>query len=184
MVKAKVEIVGIKQLEDVLTKLPKDLEQRNVLRSAIRTAGKPLAQELKDNLIAANETMGSPNVDLSDQILVKALSKRKTWRAGYMYGWDVKKAMTGFKKYLPDISRAKWALLAAKWLEWGSAGIGRYGKYRGKSYRAIRPQGWFRRAIDSQTPKVENSFRGILYKTLNRYIDRYIKKGGIWSGLQ
>jgi hypothetical protein len=115
---------------------------------------------------------------LEEQILVKQLSKTKTWRAGYIIGWSLKAAQKEYNKWVgTDRSRAAWGFRGAMWLEWGASGIGRHGKYRGRDFRhIIRPAGWFRRAIDTGTREVERDFRKSMHKVMNRYLNRYYKK--------
>ena len=47
----------------------------------------------------------------------------------------------------------------------------------------IPANGWLRRAVDTTEEEIEQKFRGILWKTLNKSLRRYGKKIK-WSGLQ
>ena len=172
------EIVGIKQLEDVLNKLPAKVN-RSVLLSTTREAGKGLLQKAKSSLSAANSRQGSPNVNTDEMVQMWSLRKSKTWRAGVAVGfkaqYDNKARGQLFSKYAPDISRQKWAILGPLWMEHGTTGVRRKG---GKA-RKILAHGWFRRSVDTSMRGIENSFKSILHKKLNQFIDRYIRKSGI-----
>ena len=175
--RAKAEIIGIEQLEGVLNKFPYDISQKKVLATSVRIAGKPLAERAKRNLKMASDIMGSPAIKLEDQFMIKPLSKNKTWRAGYIYGWSVRKADAVYKIWkVKDRSRAAWAFRGAMWLEWGASGVGRWSKYAGTHYRQIQPMGWFRRAVDSSISGVQKDFKISFHKTVNRALNKYIKK--------
>jgi len=181
MAKAYAQIVGIEQLEDVLNKLPAKIN-RSVLLSTTRESGKGLLSKAKNGLRAANSSQGTEAVDTDELVQMWSLRKSKTWRAGVTIGfkplYDNKFRSQVFRKYAPDISRQKWAILGPLLLEYGSTGIGRSGKYRGKAYRPIRPHGWFRRSVDTSIRGIERDFKKILHKKINQFLDRYIKKHG------
>ena len=178
--KARAEIVGIEQLEDMLENMPKDIDRRKVLASSVRGAIMPtVVARMRRGLAIAGRAYGSAAINLEDQILVKQLAKSKTWRAGYLIGWSLKAANAEYRKWAEtDRSRAAWAFRGAMWLEWGASGIGRHTKYTGIQYRPIQPFGWFRRAIDGGIREVERDFRKSMHKTMNRYLNRYYKAYG------
>jgi len=176
--KSRTEIVGIEQLEKMLEDMPKDIDRRKVLSSTIRGAIMPtVVARMKDNLKIASDAFGSSAIRLEEQILVKILSAKKTWRAGYLTGWSMKAAQKEYDKWAKtDRSRAAWGFRGAVWLEWGSSSIGRWGKYRGVNYKSpIPPQGWFRRSVDRGIPEVERDFKKSFHKKMNSYLNRYYK---------
>ena len=195
------EIVGIEQLEDVLNKLPLKV-QGSTLLATTRVPSQELLKELRGALRAANRSQGSNNVDTDELIQSWPLKARHTWRKGYATGfkvlYDRKEKDRIFQKYggsrartmkyaqkapvakgSTNISRAMWAIRGPMWLELGSTGIGRSGKWRGRRYRPIRASGWMRRVIDRNLRRIQEQFKKDLQKKLNQFIDRYIRKSGI-----
>ena len=178
MAKAKAEIVGIEQLEDVLNKLPAKVN-RSVLLATTKESGKDLLAKAKSALRAANNNQGSHNVDTDELVKLWSLKKSKTHRAGITVGfkpmYDKKEENEAFKKYMPDRSRAMWAIRGPLWMEHGASGVGRKS---GVKFRPIRPHGWFRRSVDTSIRGIERDFKKILHKKINALLDRYIKKHG------
>ena len=175
--RAKTEIVGIEDLEKMLEDMPRDIDRRKVLATSIRGAIMPTGvARMRRNLAVSGRAYGSHAINLEDQILVKQLSKTKTWRAGYLIGWSLKAADKEYDKWVgTDRSRAVWGFRGAMWLEWGASGIGRHTKYKGIKYRDIQPVGWFRRATDRGVPEVERDFKKSLHKKMNFYLNKYYK---------
>jgi len=175
------EIVGIHQLEDVLNKLPKDVNRR-VLLSTTRGPSKKLQKDLQSSLNAANRIAGTSNVDMDELIETWMLKKKYTHRAGYVTGfrslYDQRVADKHYNKYMPDRSRALWAIRGPLWMEIGSTGVGRSGKSRGIRYRPIRPLGWMRRVIDRRIAGIEKDFKKDLHKKINQFLNRYVTKHG------
>lgn len=171
------EIVGIEQLEDVLNKLPANVN-RSVLLSVTRESGKGLLDRARSSLQSANSRQGSPNVDMDELVQMWPLKKSKTWRAGQSIGvkgmYDKKTESEVFRKYAPDRSRQMWAIRGPLWMECGTSGVRR----KGGTARKINPHGWFRRSVDTSIRGIENNFKQILHKKLNQFLNRYIKRHG------
>ncbi len=177
------EIVGIEQLEDVLNKLPLKV-QGKVLLSTTRVPSKELLQDLRSSLRAANRlTKGAEGVDMDELIETWKLKSSRTWRQGYVTGfrslYDQKTADRHYAKYMPDRSKALWAIRGPLWMELGSTGVGRAGKWRGIRYRPIRGLGWMRRVIDRNLVRVQRRFKKDMHKKLNQYMDLYIRRNKI-----
>jgi len=168
VVKTATEIVGIEQLENVLNGLPKRLNKK-LLGQATRAVAKFTLQDARANVQPYSKF--APK-----QVKVWALTRSR--RAGVWVGWNIKQARKDFKEHQSDRSKAMWAFMSAVWLEYGSTGIGRSGKFRGIKYRALQPVGWFRRAVDTNIGRTEKEFKGILHKKINTFLDKWITKHG------
>ena len=169
MVKATAEIIGIEQVHNVLNGLPKRLNKK-LLGQACRAVAKYTLQDARRNVEPYSSFA-------SKQVKVWALTRRR--RGGVWVGWNTKQANSDYKEHQHDRSKAMWALKSGMWLEFGSSGIGRHGKYRGTDFkRAIQPVGWFRRAVDNNIGATERDFKGILHKKINTFLNKWITKHG------
>jgi len=168
VVKTGTEIIGIEQVHNVLNGLPKRLNKK-LLGQACRAVAKYTLQDAKSNVQPYSSFA-------SKQVKIWALTR--SHRGGVWVGWSTKQAVADYKQHQSDRSKAMWALNGGMWLEYGSTGIGRAGRWRGIKYRALQPVGWFRRAVDTNIGATERDFKGILHKKINSFLDKWITKHG------
>ena len=177
---ARVELVGINDVEMILNQLPGKF-QASVLTAALMKAAKPMFDEAKQNLESVQWGAGLSR-------FTKMKSKREKGIPGVELG-----------QYPPKRgkrSKLVWRTMGPYWLEWGTMEImtkprepgtrslGTAQKRVGTGTRGRIPAtGWLRRAVDRTEKQVTDSFRDILWKTLNKTLLRKAKKIQ-WSGLQ
>lgn len=162
------EIVGIEQLHNVLDGLPKRLN-RKLLNQACRGSAKYVHQAARWNV--------QPHSKIAAK-QVKIWALRGSRRAGVWVGWNTKQAAKDYREFQHDRSKAMWALNSGMWLEYGTTGVGRRGKFKGIKYHATQPVGWFRRAVDTKLPQTERDFQKVLHKKINVFLDKWITKHG------
>ena len=146
------QIIGIKQVEDTLNKLPKDLNKK-ILGQACRSSAKFIQQAAKWNVERYSKRVAK-------QVVI--LSMKKTFRAGVWIKWKSK--VTGSKR-----ADTAWEAMGGHWLEHGTSGVGG---------RQIQPVGWFRRAVDTKIGQTEREFKKILHNKINLFLDKYITRNG------
>lgn len=170
MARPVVQIIGIEQVHDVLNGLPAKLNKK-FLNTAARRSAKGMYQDAVNNLSSIK--------DGGDKLLnqVKIWQTARTWRAGVWVGWNIKESKKDYARAKTRAERA-WAFRGAFWLEHGTLGVGRRGKYKGTVYHAIQPNGWFRRAVDGNVGNVRRVFMGEVRDTINRFLNRTIKRTG------
>lgn len=179
--KAKVELVGINDMEKIINQLPKKFQAR-VINAALKEASKPLFERAKVNLGSA------PNG--SDLVrIIRQVSRKVKGIPGQEIG-----AMPTKRKRR---SEGAWEDMGAYWLEWGTMELmTKPREPRTRSLTAAQRRvgssskrgripavGWLRRAIDMTDKQIEESYRNILWKTLNKKLLSKAKKIK-WSGLQ
>lgn len=180
--KAKVELVGLNDVERILNQLPKAFQAR-VINAALKEASKPLFEKAKQNLGAAQYGSG----------LVK-LIRQVTRRVKGIPGQEIGAMPTKRRRQ----SEAVWEDMGAYWLEFGTmermtkpreprtrsltAAQRRVGQSPSKRGR-ISASAWLRRAADTTEKMITNNYRNILWKHLNKKLLRKAKKIK-WSGLQ
>jgi len=168
MVKATAQIIGIEQVHNVLNGLPKRLNKQ-LLGQACRAVAKYTLNDARRNVEPYSKF--APK-----QVKVWALTRSR--KAGVWVGWNKKQANLDYKQHQGDRSKAMWALLSGRWLEYGSTGIGRSGRFKNVKYHALQPVGWFRRAVDTNISRTEKDFKDILHKKINIFLDKWITKHG------
>jgi len=174
------EIIGIEYLEDVLNQMPKNISKR-FLRDAIDEAGQPFMMKAKSNLRSADLSK-SKKVNWDD--LLETWTMKKTFRAGKNFGIKAQydKSTEGeiFSKYGGQGHRSKsmWAIRGPHWMEHGTTGVGRKGKYKGIKYSPIAPTGWFRRAVDLSIDDCEMSFKRILARRMMTFLNKPTRGAG------
>ncbi len=180
--KAKVELVGIEDVEMILNRLPKTF-QAKVINAALKEASKPLLEKAKQNLGAAQHGAGLVR-------MVRQVSRRVKGIPGQEIGaMPTKRARR---------SEAVWEDMGAYWMEFGTMEfmtkprepktrslteaqrrVGQPPSRRGR----IPASAWLRRAVDTTEEEIEQKYRGILWKKLNKALLRKARKIQ-WSGLQ
>lgn len=161
----KVEIIGIEQVHEVLDGLPKRFN-RSLITSAAKKSLKPISEAAIQNV---------PSETVKKQIKIWSLTRSAL--AGAWAGWSTKE-----RKAMYDAAKTRaekaWAWMGGFWLEYGTSGKGRTAKRANKRYRVIQPTGWFRRAVDMNIDRVEGSFMNDLLNTINKFLDKKIKRYG------
>jgi hypothetical protein len=161
-VKTTVEIIGMEQIHEVLDGLPKRINKQ-LLNQAAKKSVKPIVEAAITNV---------PSETVKKQI--------KTWNltrspfAGVWAGWNSKKRKADYEAAQTRAQKA-WAWMGGFWLEYGTTGKWRRSE---RICRKIEPIGWFRRAVDMNIDKVENSFMKDLLNVINKFLDKKIKKYG------
>ena len=179
--KAKVELVGIQDVEMILNKLPAKFQAR-VINAALKEASKPLYEAARQNLGSAQWGAGLVR-------MIRQVSKRIKGIPGQEIGAMPTKRTRR--------NEAVWEDMGAYWLEWGTMeqmekprepktrSLSEAQKRVGINTRRARipATGWLRRAIDTTEKGIEQNYRNILWKKLNKSLLRKAKKIR-WSGLQ
>jgi len=180
--KAQVELVGIKDVEMILNRLPATF-QAKVITAALKEATKPLLERAKVNL-------GSAPYGASLVRMIRQVSRKVSGIPGQEIGaMPTKRARR---------SEQVWEDMGAYWLEFGTMEfmtkprepktrsltqaqrrVGQPPSRRGR----IPANAWLRRAYDTTEEQIEQGFRRILWKTLNKKLLSKAKKIK-WSGLQ
>jgi hypothetical protein len=190
MARSNVEIIGIEQVYEVLDKLPAKLNKK-FLNSSARRSAKGMHQDAVNNISSISGERGGER--LANQVKIWLL---KSWRAGVWVGWNVKEAK---KDYAQAKTRAEkaWAYRGAFWLEYGTAskttrggvvlkragpggrlGRGKVLKRAARDTRPVKMAAWFRRAVDGNVENVRRVFMGEVRDTINRFLNRTIKRIG------
>ena len=178
--KAKVELVGIEDVERIINQLPKKFQQK-VIRAALKEASKPMVSQAKTNLeshpwgdsrfttIKAKTEKGIPGVELGHYAPARGRRAKLAWRAmgAYWLEWGTMENMTK-----PRESRTRSLAEAQR-------RVGGPPSKRGR----IPAIGWLRRAINQSDKEMEEKYKNILWGQLNKALLRHAKKIR-WSGLQ
>lgn len=176
--KAKVELVGIEDVEMILNKLPKKF-QAKVITAALKASAKPMTEQAKRNLdahplgdsryttIRARREKGIPGVELGHYAPKRGSRAKLVWRAmgAYWLEWGTMELMTK-----PRESRTRSLTEAQR-----KVGSGKRGR--------ISAIGWLRRAINASDEEMEKIYRNTLWEKFNTTLLRHAKKIQ-WSGLQ
>jgi len=177
--KAKVELVGIEDVEMILNKLPGKF-QAKVIAAALKEAGKPMIDEAKRSLesapygaglsrftkMKARRVKGIPGVEIGQDPPKRGKRSKLAWRAMGPY-WLEFGTMENMTKPREPGTRP---LSEAK----RRVGTGRRGR--------IPAFGWLRKAVDKTEKIVEKNYRDILWGVLNKKLLSHAKKIK-WSGL-
>jgi hypothetical protein len=180
VVKPKVELVGLEDVERIVNQLPKKFQQK-VIRAALKEASKPMVDQAKTNLeshpwgdsryttIKARTEKGIPGVELGHYAPKRGKRPKLVWRAmgAYWLEWGTMEQMT--KPREPG----------TRSLATAQRRVGSLPSKRGR----VPAIGWLRKAINQTDEQMEEKYKNILWGQLNKALLRHAKKIK-WSGLQ
>lgn len=178
--KATVELVGIKDVEMILNKLPRQF-QAKVVSAALKEAGKPMIEKAKQNLesvqygrglsrftkMKLKKVKGIPGIEIGQDPPKRGKRAKLAWRAMGPYWLEF-----GTMEKMTEPREPRTRSLTEAQRRVGSGKRGR-----------IPATGWLRRAVDTTIKLVEDRYRNELWKALNKKLLAKARKIK-WSGLQ
>jgi hypothetical protein len=179
VVKPKVELVGLEDVERIVNQLPKKFQQK-VIRAALKESSKPMVKQAEANLdahpwgdsrfttIKARTEKGIPGVELGHYAPARGKRAKLAWRAmgPYWLEWGTMELMTKPRESRTDP------------LPKAQSRVGPPPSKRGR----IPAIGWLRRAINQTDEEMEEKYKNILWGQLNKALLRHAKKIR-WSGM-
>lgn len=169
---AKTELIGLEEVEQILNKLPGEV-QRKILTSALRNSAKPVLNAAKINISTARG-----GNKLTENIKIRS-KKKSAAKPGVNVG------------YFPTKAKTAWEAMGGLWLEFGTMEfmtrprsrktrplsdaqrkVGPPPSKRGRT----QPIAWLRRATDANEKQIIEGFRKVLWDGMNKFFRRYARK--------
>ena len=187
--KAKVELVGIEDMEKILNRLPATFQKR-VIRAALKDAGEPLLVAAKQSLASTGYSGMHQRKQRTSQELLDVVVQRPRTIKG-IPATEIGAMPTKRARRRSSV----WEDMGAYWLHWGTMEFMTKPREPGtrslaQAKRRTPPHlgrvpatGWLIKAVDETEGELTDGFRNILWKQLNKKLLAKAKKIK-WSGLQ